>query len=144
MHFLLPNDHEWLTVLTCINAVGDKILGFYIFRVKRMRDNYIRYCEDGAAIAMQTKAWMIQCLFSTWISHFIHSLRDKGGIFLENRHLLIVDGHNLQLTLEVVHKAIEVGLDLFTLPSHTTYRLQPLDVSVIAPLKRAFKCYMDA
>ena len=60
----MPNECEWLIVLTCINAGGDKIPSFYIFRGKRMRDNYIRYCEDGATMAMQIEAWMTQCLFS--------------------------------------------------------------------------------
>ena len=39
---------------------------------------------------------------------------------------------------------MEVGLDLVILLSHTSHRLQPLDVSVIAPFKRGFKRYRDA
>jgi hypothetical protein len=46
--------------------------------------------------------------------------------------------------MEVVYKAMAVGLDLLTLPSHTSHRLQPLDVSVFGPFKRAFKRYKDA
>ena len=34
VHSLMPNESEWLTVLTCINVVGHNILGFYIFRGK--------------------------------------------------------------------------------------------------------------
>ena len=37
VHSLLFNEHEWLTVLTCINAGGTPILGFYIFRGKQPR-----------------------------------------------------------------------------------------------------------
>jgi hypothetical protein len=39
---------------------------------------------------------------------------------------------------------MEVGLDLLTLPSHTSHRLQPLDVSVFGPFKKAFKRCRDA
>ena len=102
VHTLLPNEREWLTVLTCINATDLHIPGFYIFRGKRIRDNYIRFCEDGVAMAMQSEAWMTQFLFSSRISHFIQSLGSRGGISPENRHLLIVDGHNSHVTLEVV------------------------------------------
>ena len=56
---------------------------------------------------------------------------------------MILDGHNSHVTLEVVHKCRVVGLDLLTLPSHTSYRLQPLDVDVFAPFKRYFKKYRD-
>ena len=48
------------------------------------------------------------------------------------------------MTLEVVHKAMQVGLDLVTLPSHTNHHLQPLDVSVFGPFKIAFKRFRDA
>ena len=41
-------------------------------------------------------------------------------------------------------KSMEVGLDLVTLPSHTSHYLQPLDVSVFAPFKCGFKRYRDA
>ena len=41
-------------------------------------------------------------------------------------------------------KSMEVGLDLVTLPTHTSHRLQPLDVSVFAPFNCGFKRYRDA
>ena len=144
VHNLMPNEREWLTNLTCINAAGECILGFYIFRGKRIRENYLAHCEDGVVMAMQEQAWMTTTLFSHWISHFIRSLSNKGGISQERRHLLIVDGHNSHVTLEVVYKCKHVGLDLLTRPSHTSHRLQPLDVSVFGPFKRYFKRYRDA
>ena len=58
--------------------------------------------------------------------------------------MLIIDGHTSYVTLEVVIKAMDVGLDLLTLPSHTSHRLQPLDVSIFAPFKKSFRCYRDA
>jgi hypothetical protein len=144
VHSLIHNEREWVTVLSCINASGQSIPGFYIFRGKRVMMNYIQNCENGATMAMQPEGWMTAILFSHWISHFIQSLQQRGGISLTNRHLLIVDGHNSHVTIEVVHKAMQVGLDLLTLPSHTSHRLQPLDVSVFGPFKRAFKRHRDA
>jgi hypothetical protein len=41
VHQVVPNEREWLTVLTCINAAGESITNFYIFRGKRFRRNYI-------------------------------------------------------------------------------------------------------
>ena len=62
----------------------------------------------------------------------------------ERRHLLILNGHNSHVTLEIVHKCREVRLDLLILPNYTSHRLQPLDVGVFAPFKRYFKRYRDA
>jgi hypothetical protein len=74
VHSVIPNKQEWLTVLTCINASGQYIPNFYIFKGMHMRHNYIRRCESGATMAMSRKAWMTGFLFSAWIDHFIQSL----------------------------------------------------------------------
>jgi hypothetical protein len=144
VHSLMPNEREWIFVLSCINTNGQSIPGFYIFKGKRLMDNYIEGCEDGATMAMQPEGWMTALLFSQWISHFIKSIESRGVVSPSHRHLLIVDGHNSHVTLEVVHKAMQVGLDLLILPSHTSHCLHPLDVSVFGPFKRAFKHYRDA
>ena len=143
VHSIVPNQREWLSTLVCINASGSAIPSFYIFRGRRFRHNYIQRCEVGATMAMQQKAWMTSYLFSAWISHFIKSVGRLGGISLERRHLLILDGHNSHVTLEVVHEAKSIGLDLVTLPSHTSQALQPLDVSVFKPFKQHFRAYRD-
>jgi hypothetical protein len=56
VHQVIPDEREWLTVLTCINVVGQSIPSFYIFRGKRFRRNYIQHCEEGATMAMSNKA----------------------------------------------------------------------------------------
>ena len=94
-------------------------------------------------MAMQPRAWMTTYLFSAWISHFIGSIRQFDEISPDSRHLLIVDGHNSHVTLEVAKIAMDVGLDLLTLPSHTSHALQPLDVSIFKPLKQNFHQYRD-
>ena len=62
------------TDLTYINASGESISNFYIFRGKRCKRNYIVECEHVATMAISKKAWMIAFLFSTWIDHFIQAL----------------------------------------------------------------------
>jgi hypothetical protein len=39
VHQVIPDEREWLTVLTCINVAGESIPNFYIFRGKRFRRN---------------------------------------------------------------------------------------------------------
>ena len=69
----------------------------------------------------------------------------KRGLRLDqiNRHLLILDGHNSYVILEVVKISMEVGLDIVSIPSHTSHALQPLDVACFAPFKIAFWKYRD-
>ena len=90
-------------------------------------------------MAMQANAWMTKWLFESWISHFIQSLKRGLGIDLTNRYLLILDGHNSHVTLEVVAVAMQSRLDIVSLPFHTSYALQPLDVSYFKPFKTTFR-----
>ena len=54
-----------------------------------------------------------------------------------------MDGHGSHVTLEIVQKVKSAGLDIITLPSHTSHRLQPLDVSIFKPFKVAFQACRD-
>ena len=143
VHQVIPDEREWLTVLTCINAAGQSIPSFYIFRGKRFRRNYIQHCEEGSTMAMSNKAWMTAFLFSAWIDHFILALQKNSEISMSSPHLLIMDGHSSHITLDVVRRARTVGLHLLTLPSHCSHAMQPLDVSVFKPFKTAFRVYRD-
>lgn len=53
VHQVTPDQREWLSVLVCVNASGDYIPSFYVFKGKRFRKNYIEKCEPGATMAMQ-------------------------------------------------------------------------------------------
>ena len=66
------------------------------------------------------------------------------GISAGNRHLLVLDGHNSHITLEVVTLAMNSGLDIISLPSHTSHVLQPLDVSCFKLFKTAFRQIRDS
>jgi hypothetical protein len=49
---------------------------------------------------MQKKVWMIFSLFKELLSFFKKFI--WGGISFTNRHLLIMDGHNNNVTLETI------------------------------------------
>jgi hypothetical protein len=143
MREIIPNEREHVTVLICINSDGEYIPNLYIFKGKQRKDEYIRKCESGAVYAMQKKAWMSGYIFYKWLDHFFRNLEVRGGISQIKRHLLILDGHGSHVTLDVILKPREHGLDLLTLPSHTSHPLQPLDISVFKPFKTAFRVYRD-
>lgn len=85
----------------------------------------------------QPHAWMTKELFLNWLYHFSRSV--PGGASPTNRHLLIFDGHRSHVALSTIHEAKSLGIDLLTLPAHTSHKLQPLDVSVFSPFKTHFK-----
>ncbi|EFX72424.1 hypothetical protein DAPPUDRAFT_326145 [Daphnia pulex] len=57
----------------------------------------------------------------------------------ENAVLIIWDNFSAHLDYLVVKKTKEYGMELLTLPPHTSHELQPLDVSVFVALKKYIK-----
>ena len=139
----IPNEREWLSILTSINAAGWSILHFYIFKGKRRLRDYIHLCEAGSTMAMQEKGYMTSYLFCRWMDHFIEQLEAIGDLSPSNRHLVILDGHKSHVSLEVIQKAKHHGIDMISLPSHTSHALQPLDVACFKPFKIALKAYRN-
>jgi len=85
---------------------------------------------------------MIIFLFKEFFFFFNKSI--LGGVSFNNRHLLILDRHGNHVTLEVIEQVEDFGLDMITLPSHTSHALQPLDVSCFKPFKTTFRKVKDA
>jgi hypothetical protein len=60
------------------------------------------------------------------------------------RRLLIMDGYGSHMAANIIAHCIEHAIDLLILPPYCLYILQPLDVSVFSPLKRALAAEIDA
>jgi hypothetical protein len=72
-------------------------------------------------MVVQTKTWMTSFLFKEFLSFFKRLV--VGGIFPNNRHLLALDGHGSHVGLEAIKHAQQFGVDMITLPSHTSHAL---------------------
>jgi len=134
---LISKSKEWITILACVSASGCSIPGFYLFKSKRHIRNYIANCELGACMVAKEHAWITKELFLNWLQHFAGSI--PRGVSPTNRSLLIFDGHGSHVAFKTIEEARHLGIDLITLPAHTSHRLQPLDVSIFSPFKNYFK-----
>ena len=127
---MIPNEHEWLFVLNCINVNGRHISNFYICKEKQIRQNFVKLLDPGDVMAIQPKAWMTIYLFDSWTSHFVQALHQRSGISSSNCHLLVLNSHILYVMLFDVSKAAKARLDIVILPLHTSHHLQPLDIAI--------------
>lgn len=59
------------------------------------------------------------------------------------KSLLIVDGHSSRVSKEAILALRDRGHSLFTLPPHTSHKLQAFDVGVAAPLRKAISVAVD-
>ena len=134
VRFTSPDNREWMSIMTCVNAVGSYISNLYIFKRKtKPQINYIRDCEAGVTMTFQENGYMTFEIFLEWLGHFKNNV--LGGMSKENKHLLILDGHASHVTNEVIRFGRENGLDILILPSHCSHELQPLDMAVFHPFK---------
>lgn len=57
--------------------------------------------------------------------------------------VLICDGFGTHETLEIQEFCIANDIHLCRLPSHTSHKLQPCDISIFGPLKAAYRDQVD-
>jgi hypothetical protein len=58
-------------------------------------------------MAMQSKAWMITFFFTKFLCLF--KSPTPSGIYITNKHLLILDGHGSHVTLEAIEQVKKFG-----------------------------------
>ena len=135
IHTIVPNERNWISMLVVMNSVRHTMPNYYVFKGKRPREEYISLCEDGACLGMQENGFMDNENFSTWMTFFIRHHERRGSLRASKRMLLILDGHKSHVTMEVLLKAKSHGVDMVSLPFHTSHELQPFDISCFKPFK---------
>ena len=78
------------------------------------------------------------------MDHFTFLKEKEGVLSLSMGHLIILEGQKFHISLEVLEKVRRKGVDMLSLPSHTSHDLQPLDVSYFGPFKHSFKAFRNA
>lgn len=125
------------TCVCCMNASGDFIPPMLIFKRKRMTDILKRGGPPKTLYTCSESGWIVASIFVEWLQHFINHLKLEKQ--LNHKILLILDGHTTHTkNLEAINLAREYGIVMFSLPAHTTHKLQPLDRSFFKSLKTNF------
>ena len=88
---------------------------------------------------VSSNGWMEVATFIDWFEMvFLEHTKS-----IEGPKLLIFDGHVSHMSLEVVKMAIDNNVSIVCLPPHSTHILQPLDVAVFGPMKRAWASILE-
>ena len=131
----IPGRQEWITAIECISASGTPLPPLVIFKAKDTNSGWIP--------AETPLEWSFSTSNSGWTSN-AHGYKWLTAVFDPQtrrtdgkRRLLITDGHDSHLTAKFISYCIDKEIDLVVLPPHTSHQLQPLDVSIFSPLKRA-------
>ena len=116
------------------NAAGGTIPPAYVFPLRKVNPRSMQNAFPGSLALANGSGWMDGENFYLYMKHLQHHVKSCK----EDPFLLILDNHSSHLDYRVVKFARENYIEMLTLPPHTSHELQPLDVAVFGPFKRAF------
>ena len=123
-----------VTLLGCINAIGNSLPPFFVFKGKRYNPDLMKGATAGSVGVMSDSGWSNSTNFQQYLQD--HFLRFKQSDPDPAQHtLLLYDGHASHVSASLIDWAKDNRIVLFVLPPHTSHLLQPLDVAVFGPFK---------
>lgn len=90
--------------------------------------------DDNRGI-FTSNGWITNEAFLIVLEHF----QKFTNASVNNRALLLMDNHSSHCSFECVKYARENGISLLTFPPHLTNKIQPLDIGLYGPLKKALE-----
>lgn len=125
---------ESITVNGCASAAGHILPPYIVYSGKNLYKEWTMGGAEGARYTTSSNGWIERDVFLDWFeNHFLRHVPSTRPM------LLIFDGHSSHITIQLVRKAVNNGITILRLPSHTTHFLQPLDVGVYGPVKKAWE-----
>ncbi|XP_067936994.1 tigger transposable element-derived protein 1-like [Watersipora subatra] len=130
-----------LTTMACtVNAQGNALPPFYIFKKVRWNDAFLNGAPHGSTGTANKLAWMTVDIFSQgYLPFFIQQTKCSP----EHPVLLILDNHCSHVSIEAVQLAKSSGVILLTIPPHTSHRLQLFDTTIFGLMKIYFNRSLD-
>lgn len=123
------------TVLMCCNAVGEFLPMFINYKGLHL---YTTWCNNGpndCRYNCSPSGWMEAPQFLDWFVNCFIPATAK----LEGTKVLILDGHNSHISIDLIDLAVENNIEILCLPAHTSHVLQPLDVGVFKSVKQSWR-----
>ena len=126
-----------VTAIECISAAGDALPPLIIWPASTHRSVWNTHPTPGWHFACSKNGYTDKHISLCWIKYVFDPLtREKAG---GKPRLLINDGFATHESVELLQFCFEKNIILCRLPSHTSHKLQPLDVGVFGPLKTAYR-----
>jgi len=134
---------EWITAIECVDAAGVTVPPLIIFKAKHTNTAWIpAHMPQNWRFSTSNSGWTSYSHGYEWLTSVFEPLTRPDDPAA--RRLLIMDSHSSHITANVIAFYIENTIDLLILPPHYSHLLQPLDVGMFAPLKRALASETDA
>ncbi|KAM4061941.1 DDE superfamily endonuclease [Hirsutella rhossiliensis] len=130
-------NREFITLIAAICADYSYLPPALIYKgeSKDFQDTWLEdfdHSSEVAFFASTENGWSCDALGLHWLQRIFdcHTKQKAGRAY----RLLILDGHNSHINLKFIDYADRNRILIAVLPSHSTHRLQPLDVDLFSAL----------
>ena len=135
-HASQDGSREFISLLACICADGTALPPALIYKGDSgtLRDTWLEdwKVDNEAFFAVSPKGWSSDVIGLNWLTMIFQRYTVQKA--KNKRRLLLVDGHSSHVNMKFINTCDQLRILLLILPPHSTHRLQPLDVSLFAPL----------
>ena len=123
-------NREFISLLACINAAGGALPPALIYKGEALQSTWLEDLNHQLAyFSFSPNGWSSNAIGIHWLKNVFQRHTSH-----QRRRLLIVDGHSSHVNMQFIDLCDQLNILLLILPAHSTHRLQPLDVSLFAPL----------
>ena len=130
-------DRTWTSSIHAIYATGSTTTPFIIFKGKSMQAQWFSREFPDWHFYCSNNGWTTNALGVLWLTTvFLPETQPKNS---DQWRLLLLDGHGSHESVDFMYEAWINKVYLLYLPTHTSYVLQPLDVSLFSPLKHYYR-----
>ncbi|XP_033747537.1 uncharacterized protein LOC117332656 [Pecten maximus] len=120
------------TAAVCVSASGQVLPTFLIYEKSFPSGAYRDGIPGNWLFATSPNGYIDTDLFQRWFENVFLVYAPKARPLI-----LTMDNHESHLSIETIKLARENHIELLCLPPHTTHILQPLDVGLFRPIKKA-------
>ena len=135
---VIQGNREWVTIIECIGSSGCHIPPLIILKGKEQQATWYQEptLPQEWQIATSPNGWTTDAIGLHWLKEVFEPLSKRYSVGA--KRLLILDGHSSHLTAEFDSFCKQHAIICLCMPPHTSHLLQPLDVGIFGPLKRAY------
>ena len=132
-----PGNREWVIVIQGVSSQGWVVLPFVIIVGKNHLTSWYKnsgFLSDWV-ITVTENGWITNERGMDWIQHFEKYIRTQS---IGGYRLLVLDSYKSHHSEEFEEYCKEHNIITLCIPAHSSYILQPLDISCFGPLKKAY------
>jgi hypothetical protein len=142
---LADGNREFITLLACICADGTPLPPGIIFAGAsgQLQDTWVKdvTSSTNAFFAATPNGWTNDDHALKWMERVFDPITKPKA--RRDKRLLVLDGHGSHINMKFLNWCESHSIIVACYPPHTTHRLQPLDVSLFAPLALRYSQQVD-